>query len=325
MFKYWSITLKMELILLQFVKAIRSADFNMYVNALQLIAPWMFSLDHYNYARWLPVHIYSMATLEDIHPDVYEQFTYGFFTAQKSNRKFSHIGLDHNHEQINAKIKGVGGAIGLTENNASLAKWLIAGPEVSRMVEEFEETSRIPESSKVREHHDSNASAQRNFKSDVKGMYDALAELGNPFIDDSADLFALDTKIVPGTEAIKHLYAVETIGQEQFKSFMDTRILKNNPISDTIVKNNMQIFKCVKARKTTKKDAQLKTARSDAALYSKLFIACQSRDGDLDQFFSHENQGAPPSLSENGNLRPAKNKSGIYFFLDELIRSNISL
>ena len=36
-----------------------------------------------------------------------------------------------------AKIKGVGRAIGLTENDTSLAKWLIAGPEVSRMVEEF--------------------------------------------------------------------------------------------------------------------------------------------------------------------------------------------
>ncbi len=57
-------------------------------------------------------------------------------------------------------------------------------------------------------------------------MYDALAEFGNPFIDDSADLFPLDTKIVPGTEAIKHLYAVETIGQEQFKYSMDTCILK---------------------------------------------------------------------------------------------------
>ena len=192
------------------------------------------------------------------------------------------------------------------------------------MVEEFEETNRLPESSKVREHHDSNASAQRHFTSDVKAMYDALAELGNPFIDDSADLFALDTKIVPGTEAIKHLYAAETIGQEQFKSFMDTRILKNNPISDTIVKNNMQIFKSVKARKTTKKDAQLKTARSVAALYLKLFIACQSRDADLDQFFSHENQGAPPSLSDNGDLRPAK-KIRVFIFLCELIRSNIAL
>ena len=242
----------------------------------------MFSLDHYNYARWLPVHIYSMVTLEDIHPDVYEQFTNGFFTTQKSNRKFSHIGLDHNHEQINAKIKGVGGAIGLTENDASLAKRLIAGPEVSRMVEEFEETDRLPESSKVREHYDSNASAQRHFTSDVKAMYDALAELGNPFIDDSADLFALDTKIVPGTEAIKHLYAAETIGQEQFKSFMDTRILKNNPISDTIVKNNMQIYKKCKGKKNHKERRTAENGKKRCcpvleAIYSLSKQRCGSR------------------------------------------------
>ncbi len=79
----------------------------MYVNALQLIAPWMFSLSHYNYAQWLPpVHINSMVTLQETHPDIYEQFTAkGFFTAQKSNRKFFRIGLDHNHEEINANIK----------------------------------------------------------------------------------------------------------------------------------------------------------------------------------------------------------------------------
>ena len=114
-------------------------------------------------------------------------------------------------------------------------------------------------------------------------MYDALAELGNPFTDDRADLFALDRKIVPGAEDIKHLYAVEMIGQEQFKSFMDTRILKNNPISDTIVKNNshadlqMRKFK----GKKTHKDAQLKVARSDATLYSKL-SCCHDLKGCFD-------------------------------------------
>lgn len=312
MFKYWSITLKMELILLQFVKALRSANFHIYVNALQLIVPWMFSLDHYNYARWLPVHIASMTTLQDVHPDAHEEFTKGSFTAQKSNRKFSHIGLDHNHEQINAKIKGVGGAIGLTENDASLAKWLITGPEISRMIEEFETMNSLPEFDSVLEHHDSNLSAQKRFITDVKGMYDALAELGNPFLHDSADLYALDTKLVPGQQAIKNLYAVENIDKEQFKTYMDKRVLNNDkPISDTITKNNLQIFKCPKARKVSKKDAQLKAARSDAALFSKLFIACQNRDADLQQFFAHENQAAPPSLSDNGNLRPAKNKSGL--------------
>ena len=42
-----------------------------------------------------------------------------------------------------------------------------------------------------------------------------------------------------------------------------------------------------------------------------MFIACQSREGDLEEFFAHENQAAPPSLSDKGNLRPAKAKSGI--------------
>ena len=50
------------------------------------------------------------------------------------------IALDHNHEQENAKIKGEGGAVDLTEDPASLRRWLIAGPEIARVVNEFETT-----------------------------------------------------------------------------------------------------------------------------------------------------------------------------------------
>ncbi len=39
------------------------------------------------------------------------------------------------------------------------------------------------------------------------------------------------------------------------------------------------------------------------SLFSRLYIACQSRDGDLDDFFRHENQVCPPSLSNFGKLR----------------------
>ena len=45
--------------------------------------------------------------------------------------------------------------------------------------------------------------------------------------------------------------------------------------------------------------------KSDCSLFSRLYIACQSRDGDLDQFFSHENQAAPSALSTGGKLRLA--------------------
>ena len=34
-----------------------------------------------------------------------------------------------------------------------------------------------------------------------------------------------------------------------------------------------------------------------------MYVSCQTRDGDLDTFFTHENQAAPPSLSVGGKLR----------------------
>ena len=43
------------------------------------ISPWMVALDHYNYARWLPVHINEMSQLQQNHPGVYEGFLGGNF------------------------------------------------------------------------------------------------------------------------------------------------------------------------------------------------------------------------------------------------------
>ena len=44
-------------------------------------------------------------------------------------------------------------------------------------------------------------------------------------------------------------------------------------------------------------------------------MACQTRDGDLDRFFSHENNAAPPSLSQGGMLR-AGNKAALMSCLE---------
>ena len=54
---------------------------------------------------------------------------------------------------------------------------------------------------------------------------------------------------------------------------------------------------------TSKEKMKLQSVKTDCQLFSKLYIGCQSRDGDLDEFFSHENQGSPPSLSDCGRIR----------------------
>ena len=60
-----------------------------------------------------------MMDLKVVHPTLYEKFSDRKFTVQKTNKKFSKIALDQNHEQLNIDIKGVGGAIALTENDAA--------------------------------------------------------------------------------------------------------------------------------------------------------------------------------------------------------------
>ena len=50
-------------------------------------------------------------------------------------------GLDQAHEQNNAVSKCDGGAIGLTEDQTALRRWTVAGPEISRLVDEFSNIS----------------------------------------------------------------------------------------------------------------------------------------------------------------------------------------
>ena len=42
------------------------------------------------------------------------------------------------HEQLNAMVKGDGGVIGITENEAALKHWMVAGPEVVRLLTEYD-------------------------------------------------------------------------------------------------------------------------------------------------------------------------------------------
>ena len=110
----------------------------MYCKSLIQLVPWFFTLDHTNYARWLPIYIRDMLSLSDTHLDVAAEFKKGKFNVCKSARPFSAIAVDHAYEQANKLIKEDGGVIGLTGNEHALRRWMAARPEVSRMVSEFE-------------------------------------------------------------------------------------------------------------------------------------------------------------------------------------------
>lgn len=130
-FLYWADVLDLQLCCLQLVRAFREATFSMYVKAINQILPWFFALDHPNYTTWLSVHYRDMCEFPGKHPDAHTQFCNGSFVVHKTKKYFSSIALDHTHEQVNAGVKGEGGAVGLTENPAALRRWMVAGPELA--------------------------------------------------------------------------------------------------------------------------------------------------------------------------------------------------
>lgn len=274
----------------------------MYLDALTELVPWFYALDHTNYARWIPVHLRDMTELNEMHPDIFTEFKNGHFTAQKTKRSFSAIPIDQAHEQNNACVKGDGGAVGLTENPSALRRWMIAGPEVARVIQEFE-NSCVQRSRKVdTRHHDQTASVQTSFGRDVRSLLAVMEEFGNPFEEESQDLLVLDTKEIAHPDVVKTVHTVKSIGQDQFDVFAKECLVdRTKPLNDTIYRNKLSLFS-TPVSKTSKGKKQIDSLKCDVELFSRLYISCQTRDGNLDEFFRHENQACPPSLSTAGKL-----------------------
>jgi len=191
-FKYWNITLQFELLLLTLMRSFRESSFTLYTEALVGVAAWMFALDRTNYARWLPVHVRDMLALQSKHPEIYREFQSGKFTVQKTANAFPAIPLDQVHEQNNELIKGDGGALGLTMKPSALLRWMVSGPELARLVKEFENSDEDQHTQLL--HHEQSHASQTRFKNHVSTLVSTIEELGNPFEETSEDLVSLMSK-----------------------------------------------------------------------------------------------------------------------------------
>ena len=162
LFQYWHTALQLELLLLVFLKSLRLADFGMYVDAVYKMLPWFFALNHTNYARWLHIHVRDMREL----------------TVTKTRRRFSCIAIDQAHEQNNAMVKDDGGAVGLTENASALRRWMLSGPEMARLVNEFEACIAPEVRPETNNHHEAERGYQAAYHKDVRSLVDVLDDLG---------------------------------------------------------------------------------------------------------------------------------------------------
>jgi len=143
-----------------------------------------------------------------------------------------------------------------------------------------------------------------SFKKDVISLTSEIEEQGNPFEEEGEYLIALHNKDIMDTAVVQTVRTIIQVGQSQYDTFVQERLAdRSKPISDTIKKNNLPLFNKSGKKPISKEKAQILTLKDDCTLFSRLYIACQSRDGNLEYFFKYEDQPWPPALAQSDQLR----------------------
>jgi len=98
-------------------------------------------------------------------------------------------------------VKGDGDAIGITEDEGALRRW-IAGPEIARMLNEYDAKYSIKRN-ECDHHHEQIPNIQKAFASDVRSVIEEKKK--NSFTEDSTDLLTLNMKVIMSEDVVQSI------------------------------------------------------------------------------------------------------------------------
>ena len=203
-------------------------------------------------------------------------------------------------------MKSSGGVIGITNNPAALRRWMLSGPELARCVNEFQDEYFNEDGEHKNTHHEQAQFIQATFQKQVINLAETITRMGNPFLDDFQDLVNLENRNCLDASGVMDLNVLETTGKEYYNHFAKTVFEERcHSIHLPIKKNSFSLFK----KKTPRNITTKKESRN---LKKTTLHSTQSRDGDLDEFFAHEIQSFPPSLSDFGKFHLSSKKSRMF-------------
>ena len=133
--------------------------------------------------------------------------------------------------------------IGITENEEALRQWMVAGPEVTELLN-VNNTKYCDKVTMSTKHHEQISCIQKKFLKDVKNLVISMEEVGNPLIEESNDLFTFDTKGIMSSDVIQDIKTTESKGLDQSIKFQEEIIVQKSKLFyDPISKNKFKLFK----------------------------------------------------------------------------------
>src|SRR6218665_529940 len=176
-------------LMLDLVQASREGNWSLHLASVRSLIPWCFAYDHSNYARYLPVYLAHMSSLEQQHPEVKSEFDSGSFSVQLSdNNTFGRIPVDQTIEEtVNRDTKTAGGTRGFSRNFSAVSRHFLAAGMTSNYLKQLRILTKI--SNAGLSHADLTFSRIKHDERDVGKAMELLAcSWIDPFAGDKTDL-----------------------------------------------------------------------------------------------------------------------------------------
>jgi len=155
----------------------------------------------------------------------------------------------------------------------------------------------------------------------MNALVEIIDNYGNLFEEETSDLLVLDTRYIVDSKISQSIHNMKKIGRLQHNEFTEERLIQaTKSVAAPITRNNFPLLGSRPVKNSKRSTPLVSSLKSDCALLSRLFVSCQTRDGDLENFIQHENHSYPPSLSQFGDLRSGT-KAGIAACLEEFSES----
>ena len=137
-------------------------------------------------------------------------------------------------------------------------------------------------------HHGNTDSFEKTFQNGSNKLFEDFFNNDNPFVECEQDLVNVMSKTVENKESLKSVLETLSIGTVQKSDFIEERLVKKIvSLYDHIKMNKLLLLNPTVASKSSKGKEKIKLIKADCQLFSNLYIASQSRAGDLDNFCAH--------------------------------------
>ena len=146
-----------------------------------------------------------------------------------------------------------------------------------------------------------------------------IKALVNSFRDDEECLVNIESKHISRKYASESVKSAKVKGEKQRKQFIKNCLVNGTKyLYDSITKNKLKLLRHRNDVAVSKNSQEINSLKSDCHLYGNLYIACEARKRDLEEFFVHENHSYPPAISEYGKLLKCNDKSDFLGCIKEI-------